>query len=491
MEQYSNLTDLILNKDGNKGITFIGGEHDEVYVSYKEVYEKSLEVLYNLQAKGIQRGNELVFQIENNFEFVLCFWACILGGIIPVPVTVGNNHEHRQKLLKILDILNNPYLLTDDKGSKVLQKLLEDGLSEDKITVVAQRLVLVEDMMEVHGTGVVYKPLREDIAFIQFSSGSTGDPKGVVLTHHNLLTNIDGIISGMAVTIEDSALSWMPLTHDMGLIGFHLSPLAAGINQYIMPTALFIRHPVLWLKKANEHRINLLSSPNFGFKYFLEFYKPEIASDWDLSCVRLIVNGAEPISVDLCKRFLNQMKDPGVKSNVMFNVFGMAEASLAVTFPPINEEIASIKLEREFLFIGDSIKEVNNSCDTNWVEFADLGCPVKGCSVRICADQGCVLGENKVGNIEIYGENVTSGYYNNPEATLNTIRADGWLNTGDLGFLRNGRLIVTGRAKDVIFVNGQNYYAHDVERVSEQVEGIELGRVVACGVFNSVAQKMT
>ena len=489
MKLYSNLTDLILNKNDNKGITFIGGECDEVYISYKKLYEKSLEVLYNLQAKGIERGSELVFQIENNYGFVLCFWACILGGIIPVPVTVGNNEEHRQKLLRILDILNNPFLLTDNKGSKVLKKLSEDGLSQEKIAKVEQKMILLEDLMESKGSGVVYNSSREDIAFIQFSSGSTGDPKGVVLTHHNLLTNIDAIISGMAVTSEESSLSWMPLTHDMGLIGFHLSPMAAGVNQYIMLTSLFIRHPVLWLKKANEHRINHLSSPNFGFKYFLEFYKPEIAEDWDLSCVRLIINGAEPISVDLCKRFLDKMKDHGLKSNVMFNVFGMAEASLAVTFPPLNEEIASIKLEREFLFVGDSIKEVNDSCHTNWVEFADLGYPVKGCSVRICDDEGVVLGENKVGNIEIQGENVTSGYYNNPEATLNAIRADGWLSTGDLGFVKNGRLIVTGRAKDVIFVNGQNYYAHDIERVCEQVEGIELGRVVACGVFNTASQK--
>ena len=489
MELYNNLTDLILKRDDNKGIIFIGGENDEVYISYKEVYEKSLEVLYNMQAKGICQGSELVFQIENNYDFVLCFWACILGGIIPVPVTLGNNHEHRQKLFKILEILRNPYLLTDNKGAKVLRKSADDGMSLDKTEEITQRLVSVEDLMKSHGTGIVYKSSREDIALIQFSSGSTGDPKGVILTHHNLLTNIDGIISGTAIAKDESSLSWMPLTHDMGLIGFHLAPFAAGVNQYIMPTALFIRHPVLWLKKTHEHRINLLSSPNFGFKYFLEFYNPEVAGDWDLSCVRLIINGAEPISVDLCKKFLNQMKDHDLRSDVMFNVFGMAEASLAVTFPPLNEELASIKLDREFLFIGDSIKEVSDTNNTNWVEFADLGYPVKGCSVRISDEAGSVLGENKVGNIEIKGENVTSGYYNNEEATLNTIRTDGWLNTGDLGFLRNGRLIVTGRAKDVIFVNGQNYYAHDIERVSEQVRGIELGRVVACGVFNTVSQK--
>lgn len=180
-----------------------------------------------------------------------------------------------------------------------------------------------------------------------------------------------------------------------------------------MPTSLFIRNPVLWLKKAHEHKITLLSSPNFGYKYFLEFYTPESAIDWDLSHVRLIFNGAEPISVDLCKKFLDEMRKHGMKPNVMFNVYGMAEASLAVAFPNPEEELLSVRLDRKYLSIGDTINENIEEQDTDAVEFADLGFPVKGCSVRICDDFGKVLDERTVGNIEIKGENVTSGYYNN------------------------------------------------------------------------------
>ncbi|MFZ5985739.1 MAG: condensation domain-containing protein, partial [Bacillota bacterium] len=489
MGLYHNIADLILGRNDNKGITFIAGEYEEDYVSYKDLCRKALEFLYNLQAKGMQKGSELVFQIEDNREFICCFWACILGGIIPVPVAVGNNPEHRQKLFKIWETLKSPYLITDSKGARVLQKSVDDGISKDRIEEIINSTVLIEEIRNAAGTGIVYESSPEDTAFIQFSSGSTGDPKGVILTHRNLMTNIDAIISGSGTSPDDSALSWMPLTHDMGLIGFHISPAAAGINQYIMPTSLFIRHPVLWLKKAHEHKISLLSSPNFGYKYFLEFYKPESAKGWDLSNVRLIFNGAEPISVGLCRRFLKEMSVYGIKPNVMFNVYGMAEASLAVTFPSPGDDLASIMLDREFLFTGDSIREVNCGYGPKLVEFADLGYPVKGCSVRICDDSGRVLGENSVGNIEIKGENVTAGYYNNSEATLRTIKTDGWLNTGDLGFMKDGRLVVTGRAKDVIFVNGQNYYAHDIERVSEGVEGVELGRAAACSVFNSDSQR--
>ncbi|EPR14447.1 condensation domain-containing protein, partial [Ruminiclostridium papyrosolvens] len=488
MSLYNSLVDLIVNKPVNKGVTFISGEFDEVFISYYDLYEKALGILYNLQKNGIRRGNELVFQIKDNYEFVCCFWACILGGIIPIPVAVGNKSEHRQKLFNIWEVLNNAYLLTD-KETNILEKSLEDGIEQDKIQEVKGKTVFIEDITEANGMGELYKSTPEDIAFIQFSSGSTGDPKGVILTHGNLLTNVSAILSGICVTQKDTSLSWMPLTHDMGLIGFHLAPLAAGINQYIMDTSLFIRNPILWIKKANEHRLTILSSPNFGYKYFLEFYKAERAENWDLSNVRIIFNGAEPISVELCKKFLDELSVYGLKSNVLFNVYGMAEASLAVTFPPHGEELASIKLDREFLYIGQSIKEFDGKDYISAIEFADVGYPVTDCSVRICDNNGTVLGENTVGNIEIKGNNVTSGYYNNRNATLIAFREENWLDTGDLGFFKNGRLIVTGRAKDVIFVNGQNYYAHDVERVSEGIDGVELGKAAACGVFNRTSQK--
>ena len=488
MRLYNSLVDLIVNKPVKKGVTFISGESDEVFISYSDLYEKAIRILYNLQKNGIRNGNELVFQIKDNYEFVCCFWACILGGIIPVPVAVGNKSEHRQKLFNIWEVLNNPYLLTD-KGTNILEKSQEDGIEQDKILEVKGKTVFIEDITVDNGIGELYGSTSEDIAFIQFSSGSTGDPKGVILTHRNLLTNVSAILSGICVSEKDTSLSWMPLTHDMGLIGFHIAPLAAGIDQYIMDTSLFIRNPILWIKKANEHRLTILSSPNFGYKYFLEYYKAERVDNWDLSNVRIIFNGAEPISVELCKRFLDELSIYGLKSNVLFNVYGMAEASLAVTFPPYGEELASIKLDREFLYIGQSIKEFDGNDYISAIEFADVGYPVTDCRVRICDNNGTILGENTVGNIEIKGDNVTSGYYNNRNATLKAFKKDNWLDTGDLGFFRNGRLIVTGRAKDVIFVNGQNYYAHDVERVSEGVEGVELGKAATCGVFNRTSQK--
>jgi len=280
----------------------------------------------------------------------------------------------------------------------------------------------------------------------------------------------------------------MPLTHDMGLIGFHLVPLMAGIHQYILPTSLFIRRPVLWMTKANQHKATLLSSPNFGYKYFLSFFKSTIENDWDLSHIRLIFNGAEPISNQLCQEFLNKMEIYGLQRTAMFPVYGLAEASLAVAFPPLGEELVSIYLDRNYLNIGNLVKEVTN-CNSNAVSFVDLGYPVDNCLVCIRDQKDQPLDDGKIGNIHIQGANVTSGYYNNVEVTNRMISKDGWLNTGDLGFINNGRLVVTGRAKDILFLNGQNFYAHDIERIAEEIDGVELGELAVFGVLNEEQQK--
>lgn len=490
MVSFNNLCEVLKHNMelGSKGITFINGDDAETRITYKELYNKALYKLRFLQSKGIGKNDELIFQIEDNEILLEVFWACLLGGIIPVPVNVGNNEEHKLKLFKIWNVLNNPYLITDSKTLSGIRKFAAGTMLETKLQELEGKTVFIEDAGQESRIGIEVDREIRDIAFIQFSSGSTSDPKGVVLTHENLLSNTNAIINCSKISPEDAVLSWMPLTHDMGMIGCHLTPLVRNINHFIMPTALFIRRPVLWLKKASEHRVTMLSSPNFGYRYLLTFYKPEIAQDWDLSNIRLIFNGAEPISSDLCHNFLHILSRHGLKNTVMYTVYGMAEASLAVAFPPAGEEFVTLYLDRNFLNVEDAVREVTKE-DTNSVSFVDVGYAVDECEVRICDNKNHILDNDVVGNIQIRGRNVTKGYYNNPEATKKTITKDGWLNTGDLGFIRNGRLVITGRAKDIIFVNGQNYYPHDIERVAEQVDGIELGEIAASGVHNDKLQR--
>lgn len=351
---------------------------------------------------------------------------------------------------------------------------------------ILDKTILTDEHLYASQKGQEYEAHPENIAFIQFSSGSTGDPKGVVLTHDNLVTNIFQMIKGSNANKDDCFLSWMPLTHDMGIIGMHLVPSMLGALQYLMPTSVFIRRPTLWLAKVDEHNITITSSPNFGYSYFLMHFKPEIAKHWDLSHVRLILNGAEPISPNLCKQFLDALSIYKLSRTAMFPVYGLAEASLGVTFPPLEEVLTTKTIKRQHLNIGEKIISNSDNMEGT-VDFVDVGYPLEGLEVSITDVNGAKLEECTIGNIQIKGKNVTRGYYNNTEKTSETIQ-NGWLKTGDIGFIENGRLVITGRAKDIIFVNGQNIYPHDIERVAESLEEIKLGYIAACGVVNEHIQ---
>ncbi len=461
----------------DRGITFINGSASERFVSYVDLLSRGKSALGYLQYKGLKAGDELIFQIEDNESFLVLFWACLQGGIIPVPINPAFTPETRTKLINVWNTLTNPYVITEEKAySSFGPKIREDELKSYDASHML-RLDKVEKWSG--GDGVLHEASITDTAFIQFSSGSTGSPKGVVLTHENLVININAIINCSGLTDEDATLGWMPLTHDLGLIGFHLTPLLLGINQYLIPTSAFIRRPSLWLGKINEHRVSFTASPNFGYKHFMSFFKEEVAEKWDLSCVKRILNGAEPISAELCDEFLENMQPYGLRKTAMFPVYGMAEASLAVAFPTPDEEFGRVKLNRDKLKIKDNVE-----LDRSGVSFVCVGKPVDNCRIRICDDNYIPLKGGCVGHIEIKGGNVTKGYYNNPEANKAVFSSGNWLRTGDLGFFIQDKLYVTGRSKDIIFSNGQNLYPHDIERIAEEVDGVDLGKVVVCGSPN-------
>lgn len=465
------LQDVLLDAAASdKGMYEITGS-GEHFIPYRDLLQTSLEVLHLLQSAGVAPRDEVILYMEDSSRFLHAFWACILGNIIPIPLTASSSKEHMIKLNNICRILRNPYLITDIKPKLDSG---EQSLSESMIISYDKRDIAAKE-------GQICRIEPEQIAFIQFSSGSTGDPKGVTLTHLNLLTNIRAIINGMEFSRHDRSLNWMPFTHDMGLIGGHLTPLTAGSDQFQMPTELFVRRPVLWIKKAAEYHINYLSSPNFGYGYFLDYVKDSDLQGLDLSAVKLILNGAEPISAAVCAQFASRLRPFGLSENVWFPVYGMAEASLAVTFPRIGDGLRTVTLDRRTLNIGRKV-EFTAASEPYGAIFADEGYPVQDCKVKICGEEYDTLPEDTIGHIYISGNNVTKGYYNNNSATDAVMMEDGWLKTGDLGLLHKGRLIVTGREKDIIFIHGQNVYPSDIERIAEQSEGIKPGRIVACGV---------
>lgn len=486
--KYSNLIETIQDKqdETTKGITFIEGDREERFISYKYLYEKALTYLFHLQSKGLKPGDELVFQLDDNLEFILTFWACLLGRIVPVPVTTAANDRFKAKLFSIWESLNKPYLITFKKHLEKLELFAAGNNPMNTFNLIKKNTLFIEEIEENDKKGKIYYPARSDIAFIQFSSGSTSQSKGVILTHKNLMTTMNAIIKGIKLCGEnDKGFSWMPLTHDMGLIGFHLTPTSASVNHFIMPTALFIRHPSLWLKKISQHGITITSSPNFGYKHLLRFFDIKKMPGLDLSSLRIIFNGAEPISMELSCQFLDEMAPFGLERTAMFPVYGLAEASLAVSFPALGKSISAVYVDRNSINFNQKVKEVDKD---NGLSFVEVGNPVNDCYLKIADDNGGEVGDRVIGHILIKGDNVTSGYYNNREATKEAINADGWLDTGDLGFLRDGRLVITGRVKDTIFANGYTYFAHDIENAAETLEGYKINRVAAVGVYNHQIQ---
>lgn len=469
-----------IDLDKRNGITYIYGENNEKIIEYSSLFNGALKALNILQKRGISKGDKLILQIEKLEDFINVFWACILGGIIPVPITIANTDENRNKLSKINNVLKHAYYISSTINIKRIQEFSKNKSIWELNELVENRSIDLNEIYESSIAGQIYRALPNDIAFIQFSSGSTGDPKGVVLTHENLLTNIYAMINCGKFSEVDAMLSWMPLTHDMGIIGFHLLPLVLNINQCILPTDLFIRRPTLWLKKASEHKTSILGSSNFGYKHFLKTFKDDVNYEWDLSNIRLFFTGAEHISAQLCDEFIDKIKKFGVNRNTIFTVYGLAEASLGVSFPCPGTGIKKVNLSRNCLSIGQRVMEVSDNCGEG-IQFVGVGKVIDNCLVRICDEENNVLEEKVLGYVHINGKNVTKGYFNNEEANTNYISKDGWINTDDVGFFSNNSLTIVGRGREIILCNGQSIHPHYIENV---VEEIYLGMVVAVGVGN-------
>ena len=488
MSKVTTLTEMIEgNRNAARSITYLEGENDSREVSFGELYERALGILYHLQRIGARRGDKLILLLANNEQFLDAYWAAILGGIIPVPVAPGISDEHRHKLLRIARKLGNPYIYSERKILDRVGSFATQSGEADTFNQLRGRAFLSDDLDDISHPGKPVKAQPQDVAFIQFSSGSTSEPKGVVLTHANIVANCQGTTMAAGLCAQDTSLSWMPLTHDMGLIGFHLMMFAERIHNYLMPTDLFVRRPLLWLTLATRIRATILCSPNFGYRHYLKVLGDRSIDGLDLSSVRLIFNGAEPISVPLCTQFLDRLEPAKLDRNAMFPVYGLAEASLAVSFPPVGSPLQTVSLNRHRMNVGDAIERVPNT-DKDAIDLVSEGKSIPYSRVRIAGDDDQPLPEGRIGNVHISGENVTQGYFENSEANSEAFTADKWLKTGDLGVVIDGNLYISGRAKEIIFVNGQNYYPHDLEAIAQRVQGLDLGKVVAAGARPRGAQ---
>ncbi len=485
---YTTLVDVLeANRGIDRAVTYVDGENSERRVPYGEVYTRALGILYHLQAMGAQRGDKMIIFLSSNEQFLDGFWAAVCGGIVPVPLAVGISDEHRHKLLRVARKLGKPLLYTDAKNLERLEGLAAQVGETALFDELKSRAFLVDSITDISRPGKLHRPAPDDLAFIQFSSGSTSEPKGVMLTHGNLIANTQGATAVGKYNDQDVTLSWMPLTHDMGLIGFYLIQFANRVHIHLMPTELFVRRPLLWMQIASKKRATLTCSPNFGYRHFLKVLGDRRLEGVDLSSIRQIYNGAEPISVALCNEFMSALAYTGLQHHAMYPVYGLAEASLAVAFPTPGVDYRWIRVNRHKLGVGAQV-ELNPTDARDALELVCVGRTVPNTELRIADQARNALSEGQVGHILIRGANVTRGYFGDPEATALAIGADGWVDTGDLGFMHEGSLYIAGRSKEIIFVNGQNYYPYDLENIAQRAPGLDLNKLVAAGVAKPGAQ---
>ncbi|MER6997136.1 amino acid adenylation domain-containing protein [Streptomyces sp. NPDC000410] len=450
-------------------IVHVRGDGSELTVTLRELLDASLRVAGGFLAAGVAPGTCVPLLADRSEDFQPMFWGALAAGLVPVPLA-----PDARRVLPVCELLGWPPVVVDAVTESLLPELPD--------TVRALRLGALREGPAIR-TPAAAGP--DDLAFLQFSSGSTGAPKGVELTHAAVVANLEQIRAASALDAEDVVVSWMPYFHDMGLIGTHLAPLAARAKQVKIGPLSFAKRPLVWFDVAARHRATVLSAANFALALAVRRVPDEALARLDLSRVRLILVGAEPIAATVWRDFARKTRPAGLDPRAAQPVYGLAEATLAVTFPPLGEVAGPLVVERAALSRGLVVDAAPDAPAVEQVELMDVGRPVAGCAVRIVDDEGLPLGDRRVGHIEVRGPQLARGYHRLPEATAEAF-ADGWLRTGDLGFLRDGRLCVSGRHKDVLFLNGRTFHAPDLEDVVSATPGLPGGAAAVVGSTDPV-----
>ena len=467
------LVTCFLHEETQKKGIYIIGEHVKTnkFITYQEVLERSLRLGKQLEKMGAEKGNEVIIQCQLPENFIYSFWACLLCEFVAVPVDAISSQYKDIMKQNFISILKNPIIITDNENMASQEKA--------KVLLLNSEVLNNGEMYEIAKTN----PDLDKIIYIQFSSGSTAQPRGVVMRKSNIYADALGIAQRQKLSRDDRILTWQPLTHCYGLIVFHIIPIMLGIDQYIIPTEQFMRTPLLWLDAASQLRITRLGTIPFALKHFIDIYKKSERSDmWDLSKVKSILIGAEQISKLLCDTFIQYMKPHNLHENVIMPLYGLAETVTIASLHEFQTPIIEHKIERNNLEIGQQIHYLGEN--EEGISFLEIGKPVSTAQIAIMDDDNNSLGESVIGHICVKGEIVTTGYYKNEEDTKLVLSQDGWLDTGDIGFLNSGKLTIIGRKKELIVVNGKKYSCIDMENViitNVNTEGF--GKIVVCSVF--------
>jgi acyl-CoA synthetase (AMP-forming)/AMP-acid ligase II len=447
----------------------------EQHRSYSALYQSAFNIALHLIELGIEKNERVLIVLPTSHEFVTTFFGIQLAGGIPAPAYPPSGLRLETGIDRLVHIANHArarFCVTSKRVKPVLGEL------HLRVPSLAH-LLLVEELDTPTDRNLALRVRSADPAFIQYTSGSTGNPKAVLLSHANLVANMHAIGQALQINHTDITVSWLPMYHDMGLIGTLLFSIYWRLPLVLMSPLAFLSRPSRWLWAIHRHRGTLSPAPNFAYALCVKKVTEKERAGLDLSSWRIALNGAEPVNLHTIEEFEAVYGPLGFPGDAMFPVYGLAEASLAVTFPAPGQVREVERVDRARLANGYAEPSSSESA----IALVSLGRAVPGHGVSLVDDQGRPLGERQVGHIVVKGPSVMQGYFEDPELTRQVLR-DGWLWTGDLGYFAGGNLYVSGRAKDLIILRGKNHYPEDVERVADQVSGVRAGNALAFGVHD-------
>jgi fatty-acyl-CoA synthase len=452
------------------GVRFLDRNERDTWFGWAEVRERAMAVCGGLRELGITRGNRVALVFPTGIDFFDAFFGTLLAGAVPVPlyppVRLGRMDEYLRRTARMLEVTQARLVLADAR----VRRILGEAMAAARPPLGCRT---VEDVRA--RTGEAVRPDPSGLALVQFSSGTTVDPKPVALSHRALVAQTEIIKSFWRDEpgFRHSGVSWLPLYHDMGLIGCVVPSVARDSAITLLGPELFVARPALWLRAISRWKASISPAPNFAYGLCLSRVTDADMEGVDLSGWRHALTGAEAVTPSVARAFYERFSRWGFRPEALTPVYGLSEAALAVTFSDLGRPFHSVRVDREGLSRQGVALEVDDGR-----EIVSVGRPVPGFQLEIRDEDGHVLPPGRVGRVWAQGPSLMDGYLNAPEATAHALQ-NGWLDTGDLGFLREGELYLTGRAKDVVILRGRNHAPDEIERVLEGLPGVRAGCVVA------------
>ncbi len=463
---------LLHEATDHRGLRFLDRRERPTYYPWSQIRQRAMACSGRLLALGIEPGERVILVFSTSIEFFDAFFGCVLAGAVPTPVyppvRLGRMEEYHQRTARMIELASARLVLAEARVKRVLGRTDE----------LARPSLGVRTLEELPPASLAVRlPVASDLAMVQFSSGTTVEPKPVALSHAAVMAQTrileHEVTGGVDESVSPQAgCSWLPLYHDMGLIGCVFPALVHPGDLTLIGPESFIARPAVWLRALSTYGGTVSPAPNFAFALCVERIQDEQLDGVDLSRWRTALNGAEPVAPEVLRAFTERFARWGLRPEALTPVYGLSEASLAVSFSPIEQPFLGRRFDRDELAAGRAV------ADPAGIELVSVGGPVQHFELRVVTEGDVDLPEGRVGTVLARGPSLMDGYLGEPELTALALRG-GWLDTGDLGFIHQGELFVTGRKKDVLILRGRNHAPHPLEQACDVVAGVRTGCVAA------------